>query len=86
MQETYKVPSDLTAPIHNAKAAPNPAQPAPEFDSGYVDGSVVSYQGANPGRDQDRDRQCECIPASYRYTGTAIGTEGESNDGSMEGY
>ena len=86
MEEKYKVPSDLTLPIHNKAEAPNPASAGAEFDSGYMDGSVQAYSGANPGRDQDRSRVDECIPACYHYTGSAVGTEGENETGTVEGY
>jgi len=86
MEESYKVPSDLTLPIHNKAKAPNPASASPVFDSGYMDGSVQAYSGANPGRDQDRDRQCECIPASYSYNSGASGVEHENTTGTAEGY
>ena len=86
MELGYKIPSDLTAPIHNKDEAPNPAQPSPNFDSGYMDGTVVGYEGANPGRDQDRQRADECRPASYTYPSGAGGSVIENETGAMEGY
>lgn len=83
MQLSYKIPSDLTKPID--EGAPNPAQATPNFDSGYMDGSVQAYSGANPGRDQDRNRANECIPASYSY-GVNTFSEAENEAGDAEGF
>lgn len=86
MELNYKVPSDLTAPIHNAKCPPDPAQPSPNFDSDYMDGSVQAYSGANPGRDQDRSRVDECTPASYSYKSSPSGQVTENETGIAEGF
>ena len=86
MELNYKYPSDLTAPIHNKDLPPNPAQPSPDFDSNYMDGSVQGYECANPGRDQDRSRLCEHIPASYVYPSGAGGSASENETGIMEGF
>jgi hypothetical protein len=86
MEEQFTYPTGLTNPIHNAKCAPViPPAPA-DFDSGYMDGTVQAYPGANPGRDQDRSRQDEYIPASFTYKGTAVGSDHENETGSMEGF
>lgn len=70
----FPPPADITAP------------PAQYTGSEYLDGSTAGYQGANPGRDQDRSRIDECSPASYRYQSRASGVEGENETGVVEGY
>lgn len=86
MELGYKVPSDLTAPIHNKALPPSPAQPEPCFDSDYMDGTVQAHECANPGRDQDRSRLDECRPSSYSYPSGAGGSEGENETAVTEGF
>lgn len=84
MELKYRFPSPQAVPY--GESTPPDSAPEPCIDSGYMDGSVQAYSGANPGRDQDRSRICECIPASYSYSGKPSGTEQENETGQAEGF
>jgi hypothetical protein len=81
---SHTFPTPLAEPF--GETAPKIPAPAAEHpDAGYLDGSTAKLEGANPGRDQDRDRQCECVPASYTYPTAAFGSAGSETD-EAEGY
>lgn len=83
----YTHPSDNTLPIKNTQVPPKTAAPPQKGDAEeYLCGDLSGYQGANPGRDQDRSRMDERVGASYIYPSQASGVEGENETGVTEGY
>jgi hypothetical protein len=85
MNQNYKHPSPQSVPVDEGhpRSFPAPAEvgpPSPQFDDDYLDGNLAGYEGANPGRDQDRNRQCECIPAHFNYPAGATGSDPSQTD------
>jgi hypothetical protein len=62
----FSFDGDLTKVIHGPAEAPKVAPPGQTADGEeYLCGnSGPAFPGNNPGRDQDRNRQCECTPAT----------------------
>jgi len=89
MEPRFSHPSAQSVPVdehepHLYPAPPNISAPAADTDaSDYLDGSTAGYEGANPGRDQDRSRVDECQGTSYKYTSS--GTDHPDSD-VIEGF
>jgi hypothetical protein len=83
----YKHPSDLSVRLTNTQEPPKVGPPSPIDDKEeYLCGSLAGYPSVNAGRDQDRSRLDECIPASYHYPEHASGVEAENETGVTEGF
>ena len=69
-------PTETSVPTKNMTPDPQDGQPNQHDDSEeYLCGDTSPLQGINPGRDQDRSRIDECIPASWVYNSGSSGED-----------